>query len=460
LHFPPIPASLSSFFSSLSFLPPNLATSLQGLLADPSPQRFQRHFPTSPPSLDQLPHVAIGLAAEVYDVVSEIREGVKKEADGLRREFEDFKKGVEAEASKVKTAWEEATAEAEARFSHAQETSFTQSEGDVEDQGQEREQAEEDVQRDVKDSAGNVEIVEGEQSFERKGTGRAKDAEKKKLRQAKKESKKALELAKEQRRLAKEQRKEERERRRFERSFHRTSNVPSTVSPFDDLYKVEETTSVPHLAETGPTRNTRSRDAQGPFAAQRLARRASRTSPLLGDAAALPPVAEVSHVVDGVPLEKDDFFRRRVGSGSSMPGTFEHVSPVAPITQSARPLRSFTHVTGTSLDHPLPSLSRSTSAPAKGKHTIAHHSFRMPGSFDSLTTPHPAPVPSTSSRPHEPSPIAGEEVLPHQLQAAIRELGFDTRDLGVTIACERSWEQGRGKKLEELVASVLEKVLM
>ena len=82
----------------------------------------------------------------------------------------------------------------------------------------------------------------------------------------------------------------------------------------------------------------------------------------------------------------------------------------------------------------------------------------MPGSFTGSLNP--APVPSSSATPYPPAPTAGEEVLPEALKTAIKGLGFDMKDLGVQVACDRSWEEHRGKKLEELVASVLEKLLM
>lgn len=197
-------------------------------------------------------------------------------------------------------------------------------------------------------------------------------------------------------------------------------------------------------------------------------------SPSAPAAAVLPQQAAAAPVLDSAPVETDDCFRRRLGARASMPGSFETapVQPAAPVAPSITPYptlaspsrlpaphRSHTHFTGTPpTQQPFAPLSRSISHPTSTRGKASSHTFRMPGSF--LTSPNPAPIPSTSATPHKPAPGAGEEVLPAQLQDAIAGLGFDMRDLGVRVACERSWEEGRGKKLEEMVAAVLEKVLM
>ncbi|KAL8290112.1 hypothetical protein RQP46_003051 [Phenoliferia psychrophenolica] len=441
----PFPLAHSSFFS---FLPPTVTASLQGLIADPSAERFQRHLPTSATTLDELPHVALGLAGEMYSVLNEVRESVRKEAEGLRQEFEEFKQGVAEEAGSLRAAFADAAAGDAAQPSPPPMPSQAQAQTD-------RERAEDHIQRNVDETAESAPKMKADWDAEKKGGDRVKDAEREHARKVKKEVEKALKEAKRQRNAAKEERRAskelrraeaderraETERKKLERSFSRRQD------PFDDAYEVDASVSAPLLPATGPTRKTHDHKAPT-FAVEREAHRAARTPP--------PHVAELasSPVLNTVPIETDDLFVRR--TRASMPGSFE--APTTAPTGTPSPF-----ATSPIPIAPYPTLPRfaprsifTSNAPRPSEPI-----FRMPGSFNaSHTTPHPAPIPSSSATPYEPAPVAGEEVLPSQLHAAIKGLGFDMKDLGVRIAVERSWEEGRGKKLEVLVEKTLEKILM
>lgn len=167
------------------------------------------------------------------------------------------------------------------------------------------------------------------------------------------------------------------------------------------------------------------------------------------------------------PPASDDFFVRRT-SATFIPGTFYHPRrPHAPKVDEARSITSSFLEPTRPLQFHSPDLTPpSTTFTRPTPPTITVNIplpptipplpvpvLKMPGSFD-LT---PVPVASTSRERIEEE---WAEVTPGEVRKAVERLGFDTKEIGVRIAVERSWEEMRGKKLEEMVAGVLDKIMV
>ncbi|KAM0753325.1 hypothetical protein T439DRAFT_323957 [Meredithblackwellia eburnea MCA 4105] len=499
------PANLSSFLSSLP-------ATFQTLLNTPgTPQErlnvlLARAHPSSNPprpnaasspaqhALDQLPDVALGFVAEVCDAVSELRESFRREADGIRREFEEFKKGVEGEAEKVRR---EFSSSSQVRNSNSTTQTETRAEtpAPVEtapSHSQPPTTSSEDAEFEAATKA----------SLEAYYAQKVKEEVAKALREAKEHRRKKRAL----RKAAKEQRKQDRAAAAAGADAKGTtnpfddSNVPPVDSSDDEEDEVTVTTPVVDVplappAATTPSTIEPSRDDRDDFFKRKVdGPRRSMPGEFAGPTAgatlidlATTPSSSSSSLNVGVERAAEEKMKTTtcppLSTSSIAPyPTLTRSSTLPPPPSSSNPFRgpnnssSFANVTGTGLprSYSPPSSSSSPQAPVPTPHPQKRYS--MPGTFDPLTTPHPLPLASTSRRRLTqegedhlivtgtvPAASEGgneEEVLPSELKEAVRKLGFDVAgDLGTRIACERVWEEKRGQKLEVMVEGVLQKLL-
>jgi hypothetical protein len=220
------------------------------------------------------------------------------------------------------------------------------------------------------------------------------------------------------------------------------------VSPFDESFKAPDVsldTTPQEEPQTGRSRKTRDHQlpelasTEAMIDARSEARKGSRTSAGLSTVP-LTRAPAISYPSLALPSSapRDDFFKRKV----SMPGTFDPSSAPAP-SPACQPTAA----------HMNPSASSSffSRPPATAASRPSLNSV-MPGSFS--TTPYPTPIASTSTLPEK-----WGEVTPSQLKKAVAELGFDLKDIGVTIAAERAWEENRGKELAAMVVACVEKLV-
>ena len=118
---PTIPAALSAFLSAFGTRAEDFHSHVHTLLADPSPARLSALFASAPA---EVPTLARGVTTEVTQLVGNLFQGFRREADGLREEFGRFREVVEEEKRGFEEAMREIKAELErsaAAAAHAEE---------------------------------------------------------------------------------------------------------------------------------------------------------------------------------------------------------------------------------------------------------------------------------------------------------------------------------------------------